>query len=200
MGKTFFKSILLIVLLLILIIAISGCDKQYHYSSKTFEISSPIKSLGLNNDISGFYGGNFLIGVGSLDTNTYYYVYVDAGDGRYILKKYNAETTYIKESDGQPKVVENIKYFVTDNDSENFTVDGNRFMNDGFLLPDYKVENIHFTKNDTFNDNYDIVAQHIKLQKNQVLFVSTENNTTLYVPRGTIKVKFNADVNSANTK
>ncbi|MGF7396163.1 hypothetical protein PQ692_10300 [Thermoanaerobacterium thermosaccharolyticum] len=195
------KKLALIVLLAGLVLAVSGCGKGkvkkiYHYTSKSYVISYPIKSLGLNDDISGSFRGAFSIGFGSLDTNTYYYVYADAGNGRYILKKYDAETTYLQETDGQPRFEKIIKYFITDNGSDNFTVDGIKFRKQGWPLPFFYVGNVEYTSNDAFNDNYDIVAQHVKVGENQTLYVSTESTSTLYVPRGTIKVKFNADVNN----
>lgn len=74
------KKLALIVLLAGLVLAVSGCGKGkvkkiYHYTSKSYVISYPIKSLGLNDDISGSFRGAFSIGFGGLDTNTYYYVY-----------------------------------------------------------------------------------------------------------------------------
>ncbi|SNX54054.1 hypothetical protein SAMN05660242_1685 [Thermoanaerobacterium sp. RBIITD] len=190
------KKFVLIMLLVSLVLAVSGCGKEYHYTSRTYVVSYPIKSLGLNNDVSGSFSGAFFVGFGSLDTNTYYYVYADAGNGRYILKKYDAETTYLQETDGQPRFEKIIKYFITDNGSDNFTVDGIKFRKQGWPLPFFYVGNVEYTSNDAFNDNYDIVAQHVKIGKNQTLYVSTEATSTLYVPRGTIKVKFNADVNN----
>ncbi|WP_434577149.1 hypothetical protein [Thermoanaerobacterium thermosaccharolyticum] len=190
------KKFVLMVLLAGLILAVSGCGKEYHYTSRTYVVSYPIKSLGLNNDVSGSFSGAFFVGFGSLDTNTYYYVYADAGNGRYILKKYDAETTYLQETDGKPKFKEIIRYFITDNNSENFTVDGIKFRKQGWPLPSFYVGNVEYTNNDAFNNNYDIVAQHVKVGENQTLYVSTESTSTLYVPRGTIKVKFNADVNN----
>jgi hypothetical protein len=58
---------------------------------------------------------------------------------------------------------------------------------------DFTVGDVEYSD---FNDNYDIVAQHVKVGENQTLYVSTESTSTLYVPKGTIKVKFNADVNN----
>ncbi|AFK94285.1 MULTISPECIES: hypothetical protein [Thermoanaerobacterium] len=198
------KKLASIVLLMGLVLTVSGCGKEYHYVSKTYVVSYPIKSLGLHNEVSDSFSGAFFVGFGSLDTNTYYYVYADAGNGRYILQKYDAETTYIKETNGQPKFEEVIKYFVTYNNSDNFTVDGIKFKKDNnfffnFLFSPFSVNSVgdeDYTSNDTLNVNYDIVAQHVKVGKNQTLYVSTDATSTLYVPKGTIKVKFNADVNN----
>jgi hypothetical protein len=121
-----------------------------------------------------------------------------------FLKKYDAESTYLKETSGQPRFEGVIKYFVVDNNSDNFTVDGikfkkgnNSFFN--FLFSSFSVNSVgdeDYTSNDTLNNNYDIVSQHVKVSKNQTLYVSTDVMSTLYVPKGTIKVKFNADVNN----
>lgn len=199
------KKLALIVLLAGLVLAVSGCGKGkvkkiYHYTSKSYVISYPIKSLGLNDDISGSFRGAFSIGFGGLDTNTYYYVYAGAGDGRYILKKYDAEKTYIEETSGQPRFEKVIKYVVVDNDADGFTVDGSKPIGNGLFGAyggGFTVGNVEYAIYDSdFNNNYDIVAQHVKVGESQTLYVSTESTSTLYVPKGTIKVKFNADVNN----
>jgi hypothetical protein len=127
------KKLALIVLLAGLSLTVSGCGKEYHYTSRTYVISYPIKSLELNNDASGSFAGAFSIGFGELNTNTYYYVYANIGDGRYILKKYDAEKTYIEEASGQPRFEKVIKYVVVDNDAGSFTVDGNKPIDNGFF-------------------------------------------------------------------
>ena len=198
------KKLVLMVLLISLVLSVSGCGKEYHYASKTYVVSYPIKSLGLHNEVSGSFSGTFFVGFGSLDTNTYYYVYADAGNGRYILKKYDAESTYLKETSGQPRFEGVIKYFVVDDNADNFTVDGVKFKKNNnsffnFLFPTFSVNSVgdeDYTSNDTLNNNYDIVAQHVKVGKNQTLYVSIDSTSTLYVPEDTIKVKFNADVNN----
>lgn len=200
------QKIMFFVLLMGLLLTVSGCGKEYHYTSKTYVVSYPIKSLGLHNEVSGSFSDSFFIGLGSLDTNTYYYVYADAGNGRYILEKYDAESTYLKETSGQPKFEEIIKYFVVDNNSDNFTVDGIKFKkgNNSYslfnlLFPNSSVDSVgdeDYTCDDTSNDNYDIVAQNVKVGKNQTLYVSTDVMSTLYVPKGTIKINFNVDVNN----
>lgn len=198
------KKLVLMVLLAGLVLTVSGCGKEkskkiYHYSSKSYVISYPIKSLGVNDDISGSFRGAFSIGFGGLNTNTYYYVYAGAGDGRYILKKYDAEKTYIEETSGQPRFEKVIKYVVVDNDADSFTVDGSSLIDNGLFGCNggFNVGDVEYTIYDSdFNDNYDIVAQHVKVGENQTLYVSTESTSTLYVPKGTIKVKFNADVNN----
>jgi hypothetical protein len=116
------KKFVLMVLLVGLIFAISGCGREkgskkvYHYMSKNFVLSYPLKSLELNYDTTASFRSAFTIGFGKLNTNTYYYVYEGTGDGneRYILKKYDVEKTYIAETSGQPRFEKAIRYVVVD--------------------------------------------------------------------------------------
>lgn len=192
-GKSF-----LIVLIVILLMLTSGCgtkQQQNNYSLKVLETDTLIKSLQTGNGISGSYAGGFVMGVGYIDTNVYYYVYVNAGNNRYILKKLDAETTYIEETDNTPKLVEKVKYFIINNNSKNFTVNGRKAEEkSGLFYKEYIINGVIFTGKDSFNDNYDFVAQRIKLNKNQSLYVSLDKETILYVPKGTVKVQFSTDI------
>jgi hypothetical protein len=67
------------------------------------ELYPQIYSLSLHDNVEG----RFTLGSGSINTENYYYFYIDSKYDTYQLTKIkNKGNVYIKESDGTPKVVE----------------------------------------------------------------------------------------------
>lgn len=179
--------------------------KTYKYDSQEIKTTHNIKTLGIGTESSGLTGHIFSLGYAMIGDDTYYYVYAEEMPGKFLLKKYNAENTYICEDDSQPRVENTYKYIKVSSkllaDMTQTKLDKN-----AKILIDNKEANVvydwcvsvsgdRYTTRDRSDTEFDSLTKG--LSSDETLLVANTNRT-LYVPKGTIKVKY--DVTLPPTK
>ena len=176
------KCLVIIILILAFSFALTGCEVEIsrytRYKSKTKIIDNSIASLSLNNELSGHAYSAFTIGYGKVNDKMYYYVEEKQDNGKYLLKKYDTDTTYLQEYNGIPKVEKEYNYFYC-NDS---SADG-----DNSIYVDGKhIDNIAPDNDPGYALINDTSAEYKYFPKNKNVVVYHPVMTTIYVPKGTI--------------
>ena len=210
----------MLVLLLIFTFFLSGCvsgfsimtnDLEYETAeiSGVYGLTEEIKSLNVKSDINSNLAG-FKIGVlGSLEgksgTITNYYVYVNEEEGK-VLRKYDAEKTYINETSETPSVEETYKFITINEDimkalyesSEFFFLLGmnKRVINGHIVMFDddfnyLNVDEAIYERKDKSKLNQNQKEKLLKhfpnlLDENRMLFAMKTSKHKLNVPEGTI--------------
>lgn len=158
------------------------------------------------------YGSGYTRGSvrGNMEEVTYYYVYVEEQKDKYLLQKFDATATYISESNEQPYLEQKVRTIVVDREalngkSYNFKVD-ERMVSPRSLL---NLSSGFYVGEQLYNEvNIDLLEKNSRDQlieifpelndENKVLLISIGDETTLYVPKGTIVTEYNADVQNVN--
>lgn len=219
------KRFIFIIVIILITISLPGCAKKsdnkvYNYESREIEelfVKKEIKSLGVKDNTEGRISGSmsgFSIGYGYMsgsvngktEEKTYYYVYVKETEDKYLLKKYDATTTYISESKDGAYLEEKVKSFVMDKDALRdpmVKIDGMTawwpLLESGCIVNDikYDIVNLELLESST-RDRLISILPELK-EEGKILLISTRGNDfTLFVPEGTIVTEYNADVQNVD--
>ncbi len=198
------NDFLFVATIMIIIIVISGAILIYQWTLpvvnceiQTAEITvANIKSMELGNETSGKGTAVFGIGYGFIGEHPYYYVYKETGTDQYLLEKLDAQKVYLVENNSQPRIVYQYKYFVVKGKSKAINIDGVKYKPDMLSMYEVNGETYAIVKNNTDNPEYKPLAEKLSLKPEETLYVSSLSpQIKLYVPKDTVKVKYETDIN-----
>jgi hypothetical protein len=193
-----FLAIVIIVLIAVLgiiliyqsTLPIAECEIQ------TAEIKiANIKSMKMENEISGKGSSVFGIGYGFVGKRPYYYVYKETKPDQYLLERFDALNVSLIEDDSQPRIAYLYEYFVVKGKAKAITINGIRYEPN--RLSEYNInrETYKIIKNNTNNPEYKPLAEMLSLDPGETLYVSSASpHIKLYVPKKTIKVEYETDI------
>ncbi|SHF80114.1 hypothetical protein SAMN02746089_02575 [Caldanaerobius fijiensis DSM 17918] len=169
-------TIVLVLLLIVLFTCINSLNPSVQVH--TISITAPIKSLDLKEATAstGNMANVFFIGYGEYNSSDeeYFVFYEQVGKNSYKLEKVPTEETIITETNEQPKVQYVCKYAVYDKNSAPTGVE---------------ISYKNLDDMDSFLQK--AIRSRIDPSRHKDIYLIGSPEVTLYIPKGTIKVKYN---------